>query len=256
MTIKKTAAAFTLSALLASTSAYALEAKTTIDALPDKGAVALTGTVESVDGEKSFTLRDAKGKTIDVEAKDKINLSKGDKINVTGVMESDFLGFGHEIDAATVASVKMPSDHANTTATTRMDKEFGSRMDNERYGSDDNRETASYRGNIDLDAEVDSHQVNNTKAQNQAEMKNEESAIKALPDQGKVTVTGKAESVDPDDRSFTLRDDSGKTIDVHTNDKLAVSEGDSVKVHGLMQDEVAGLGEEIVNAKVTVLSRR
>ena len=99
------------------------------------------------------------------------------------------------------------------------------------------------RIDLDLDADVDTVKADATA----------KSAIDALPQEGPVTISGMVDTVDTDDKTFVLRDASGKTIDVHTSSKVMLQKGQTVKVSGTMSDEALGLGEEIVSARVQVL---
>ena len=74
--------------------------------------------------------------------------------------------------------------------------------------------------------------------------------IDALPDSGQVELKGTVASVDKAENKLVLRDSTGDTIDVHSASNISVREGDTVRVQGDVQSEMAGMGEEIVNAKV------
>lgn len=79
--------------------------------------------------------------------------------------------------------------------------------------------------------------------------------IDDLPDDGAVTLIGWVTDIDAEDNTFRVKGKSGETIDVHSPELMAVKAGQKVKVQGQMNDELAGvIGEEIVAAKVTVLS--
>lgn len=78
---------------------------------------------------------------------------------------------------------------------------------------------------------------------------NDSSAIENLPKSGSVTITGIVDRVSGDNK-FMLRDSSGKTIDVNTNEEIDVDKGDKVTVTGDLSSEVAGMGKEINNATV------
>lgn len=73
-----------------------------IDSLPDKGTVSLEAIVDSVDGQRSLTVRDEMGNTIDVKTLSNLSVKEGDRVAVNGTVESDFAGIGHEIASATV----------------------------------------------------------------------------------------------------------------------------------------------------------
>lgn len=81
-----------------------------------------------------------------------------------------------------------------------------------------------------------------------------DASISALPDSGTVSLTGTVERVS-NDTKFILRDAAGETIDVHTESKLSVKEGDMVSVKGEKTSEIAGIGNEIEKATVTVTDK-
>lgn len=85
-------------------------ASDTIATLPDEGSVALQGTVDSVSGDDSFTLRDADGSTIDVKSVSSVDVKAGDQVSVNGQIGSKMLGFGKEIDEAEVMVLGANSD--------------------------------------------------------------------------------------------------------------------------------------------------
>lgn len=96
-----------LSALLAGTALAASE--TTIKNLPDKGQVAISGTVASVENEREFTLRDETGTIgIDITSNQSVVLKKGDKVTVSGVIDSGITGT--DINASNVTVHKDMSD--------------------------------------------------------------------------------------------------------------------------------------------------
>lgn len=80
----------------------------------------------------------------------------------------------------------------------------------------------------------------------------EASSIEELPDEGNVAISGFVESVDVDDREFTLRDTYGETIEVESNTNLAVNQGDRVTVTGEVENEFLGMGQQIVAANVSI----
>lgn len=84
----------------------------------------------------------------------------------------------------------------------------------------------------------------------------EYSTIESLPEDGTVNIQGTVEEVDREDKSFTLKDQKGDTIGVQSAEPLSLSQGDTVKVLGKVQDTLAGMGEEIKAEKVIVISRR
>ncbi|WP_020399536.1 hypothetical protein [Kordiimonas gwangyangensis] len=190
--------------------------------LPEKGNVMITATVDDVDSNTEFTIRDDSGETIDVESVTKLTIREGDLVKIVGVMDDELAGIGREIDATSVTVV----DAADEMATATGDDETS------------------------LDASLD-------KAVEFASSETEFDTVDALPDEGMVTISGTVEEVDIEDNSFKLRDRSGESIDVHPTKPLTVKAGQKVKVTGVMDDETAGLGigEQIVSAKVTIMTQ-
>ncbi len=78
----------------------------------------------------------------------------------------------------------------------------------------------------------------------------EYSSIDRLPEEGRVTITGTVDDV-AGKTEFTLRDRDGETIDVDLNKRQVLKEGDRVKVVGMMDDDLAGIGQEINAIRVT-----
>lgn len=76
-----------------------------IEALPAAGSVKLSGVVASVQGENQFTLEDSAGKTINVQTASAVNVKEGDSVNVSGMVDDRFLGFGRKIESAKVMVV-------------------------------------------------------------------------------------------------------------------------------------------------------
>lgn len=67
---------------------------------------------------------------------------------------------------------------------------------------------------------------------------------------GNVSLTGKVTSIDMVDNEFTLQDKTGATIDVESEQKLSVNEGDTVSVSGTINED---MGEkEVAASKITV----
>lgn len=80
-----------LTALMAGTALSATQ--TTIKSLPDKGEVSISGTVASVENEREFTLRDETGSIgVDIASNQSVVLKKGDKVTVTGMVDSGITG--------------------------------------------------------------------------------------------------------------------------------------------------------------------
>lgn len=130
MSIKTTAVMASVGLLLASTNAMADDKynNVTIDQLPDKGEVTISGSVDDIDGSHEFDLRDGKGKTIEVESDRQLNLREGDRVTVTGMVDNGFLGIGKEIDATHIrvtdrADEKTPH-HDKHKYKTRVDYEY------------------------------------------------------------------------------------------------------------------------------------
>jgi Bacterial OB fold (BOF) protein len=85
---------FTLAATafaLMSTSAMA--GTVAIHDLPDEGMVTLQGTVDSIQNEREFTLRDATGTIdVDIESNQSLTLRKGDTVTLTGTIDKGVTG--------------------------------------------------------------------------------------------------------------------------------------------------------------------
>jgi uncharacterized protein YdeI (BOF family) len=188
--------------------------------LPEKGNVMITATVDDVDSNTEFTIRDDSGETIDVESVTKLTIREGDLVKIVGVMDDELAGIGREIDATSVTVV----DAADEMAAAPEDGTLETSLD----------KTVEF-----------------------ASSETEFETVDALPDEGMVTISGTVEEVDIEDNSFKLRDRSGESIDVHPTKPLTVKAGQKVKVTGVMDDETAGLGigEQIVSAKVTIMTQ-
>lgn len=188
--------------------------------LPEKGNVMITATVDDVDSNTEFTIRDDSGETIDVESVTKLTIREGDLVKIVGVMDDELAGIGREIDATSVTVVDAADEMAAAT------------------------EDGTLETSLDKTVEFASSET-------------EFETVDALPDEGMVTISGTVEEVDIEDNSFKLRDRSGESIDVHPTKPLTVKAGQKVKVTGVMDDETAGLGigEQIVSAKVTVMTQ-
>jgi uncharacterized protein YdeI (BOF family) len=78
-----------------------------------------------------------------------------------------------------------------------------------------------------------------------------QATIDTLPIAGTVSLSGVVERV-VDGDTFILRDNADETIDVHTATNVSVNVGDHVSVRGEKTDEIAGMGEEITQASVTL----
>ena len=79
------------------------------------------------------------------------------------------------------------------------------------------------------------------------------SAVAKLEPGQTVTISGTVDRLSDED-TFILRDSTGKNVDVHTAGKLTVKQGDKVMVAGKVEDEVAGMGEQIKATSVTTIS--
>ncbi|WP_417451085.1 hypothetical protein [Kordiimonas sp.] len=191
-----------------------------IEQLPEKGKVMITATVDDVDSNTEFTIRDGHGKTIDVEAMTALTIKEGDRVTIVGMMDDELAGFGQEIDATSVTVIDAADEMAHAA---------------------DDRHTS-------LEASLES-------TVNFSSSETEFDTVDALPDEGMVTISGTVDEVDIEDNSFKLRGRSGETIDVHPSQPLTVKQGQKVTVTGVMDDEVAGIGEQIVSAKITVLTQ-
>jgi hypothetical protein len=76
--------------------------------------------------------------------------------------------------------------------------------------------------------------------------------LKQLPKEGYVVLIGSVDDIDGE-KEFTLRSAEGETIEVNSITTLALNEGDRVRVTGVLDDTLLGLGQEIDSAKVVVL---
>ena len=186
--------------------------------LPEKGNVMITATVDDVDSNTEFTIRDDSGETIDVESVTQLTIREGDLVKIVGVMDDELAGIGREIDATSVTVVDAADEMATAT------------------------EGATLEASLDKTVEFASSET-------------EFDTVDALPDEGMVTISGTVEEVDIEDNSFKLRDRSGESIDIHPTKPLTVKAGQKVKVTGVMDDEALGLGEQIVSAKVTIMTK-
>jgi uncharacterized protein YdeI (BOF family) len=77
-----------------------------IAVLPDEGPVSLYGTVISVDLEdREFILKDSQGESIDVQTRSLPTVKVGDRVKVSGSVQSELAGFGEEIVARQIAVI-------------------------------------------------------------------------------------------------------------------------------------------------------
>ncbi|MGE0754039.1 MAG: NirD/YgiW/YdeI family stress tolerance protein [Alphaproteobacteria bacterium] len=85
-----TAAAALTAVLLSGT---ALANNEYVKELPDKSILTVTGTVDSVDNEREFTLRDSTGTIgVDIESNQSVVLKKGDTVTISGSVDKDITG--------------------------------------------------------------------------------------------------------------------------------------------------------------------
>jgi ribosome-associated protein YbcJ (S4-like RNA binding protein) len=246
MSFNNRTALASLGVMLIATSAMAQGAMTgtSIKQLPKEGQVTISGTVDNMENNREFTLRDLNGDTVEIEAKTDLNIKEGDRVEVSGVIDSSFMGMDKEIDATTVTVQSRVNQNATVTDTHNNKVTSNQRNDSTLIDTKPMNQQAASQTGIHANS-------NHQQAQS-----GEHSAIEQLPTKGDVTLTGFVDSVDMEERSFTLRDNAGETIDVHTAGAISFREGDKVKVNGQMTDEMAGVGEQIVSANVQVLSNR
>lgn len=105
--------------LLVSTAAIAADTsvKSSIDALPAKGSVSISGTVDRVVDNDTFILRDAAGETIDVHSASALTVKEGQQVSVKGEKTAEVAGMGEEIKAASITGGAMGKVAAKTTST-------------------------------------------------------------------------------------------------------------------------------------------
>lgn len=105
--------------LLVSTAAIAADAnvKSSIDALPAKGSVSVSGTVDRIVDNDTFILRDAAGQTIDVHSASALTIKEGQQVSVKGEKTAEIAGMGEEIKAASITGGAMGKVAAKTTST-------------------------------------------------------------------------------------------------------------------------------------------
>lgn len=231
MSIRNTTALVSVGLMLASASAFAgghtgaegakkpmtTYQSSTIDALPDEGRVSISGKVEDLDGDNEFSLQDSKGNSIRVESDRDLMLREGDRVKVIGMMDRGFLSIGSEIDAINITVL----ERATASTEKKSDKDYRTTI----HYPFDNNDDYDWKGE-------------------------EYGAIDKLPDSGYVALSGTVENVFLNDQVLIVKDSTGDTIDVHTAGRFDVKKGDTVVVKGRMVDEFAGLGEEIVSARV------
>lgn len=196
----------------------------TVKQLPKKGKVTLSGTIDSIDDNKRFILRDSAGDTIDVELQQAMELREGDRVKVQGAMDAEFLGMGKEINASVV------------TVTDRADER--SRVSKQDKGT---ALTPEAIAKLAPAMGTPSEEVH--------------TRIQALPKRDNIVIRGMVEALDKENKSLVLKDTAGDTIDVYSKDKLQVSKGDIVQIKGMVTDEVAGIGAELHAEEVTTLKR-
>lgn len=267
--------------LLISTAAFAEgTAKSAIDALPERGVVTLSGTVERVSDEDTFILRDNAGKTIDVHTARVTPLNTGDQVTIKGEKTAEIAGIGEEIRSATVvefnemAKVQKAEPSmadrvmASGPAVTPTDTPYANRNNqntppNTAYDVDVDRTQNGIEISADRTADVKrdaagvavpaaslnkSGDTRSVESRNTASL----SKIEALPPQGTVKLSGVVASVEGKNQ-FTLQDSVGKTINVKTTSAVDIKEGDAVNVSGMVDDRFLGFGRKIESAKVMVV---
>lgn len=105
--------------LLVSTAAIAADAnvKSSIDALPAKGSVSVSGTVDRIVDNDTFILRDAANQTIDVHSASALTVKQGQNVTVKGEKTDEIAGMGEEIKATSIVGGAMGKVAATTTST-------------------------------------------------------------------------------------------------------------------------------------------
>lgn len=99
--MKNLNATFAAAGLMALVSTSALAAITTVKSMNNGSQVNVTGTVESVQNEREFTLRDKTGTiNVDIESDQSVVLKEGDNVTVSGMVDKDL--FGTDINASKV----------------------------------------------------------------------------------------------------------------------------------------------------------
>jgi len=107
------------STLTTMTAASALAADTTISTLPASGEVTLSGTVESIQNEREFTLLDMNGKDtigVDIATSQNLSLQRGDHVKVIGMVDKGIVST--DINASSVSVVKSAPMSNSTPETT------------------------------------------------------------------------------------------------------------------------------------------
>jgi len=233
---KKTISFSAISMALAASSSFATmdSDQLSINQLPKSGYVTLYGTVDDIDNNQEFLLRDMNGDTIDVDLSSKASLHEGDRVKVGGTLSDDFLGFGHEINAASVVIIDEADQSVRANAKTKKPISLGNIKE---------EVSSTYRA------------VKEETKQAFSMGDNSKGAIEMLPNEGVVSIKGEVKNIDKMDRSFTLKDNMGETIDVHSPNNLTISDGDQVIVKGEIKSAVAGLGEEIIANSIVVAKK-
>lgn len=205
----------------------ATQSVNSVEELPNSGMVTLKGTVEDVNINNDFTLRDQHGRSIeiDVVTNQPLDIEKGDRVKVTGDITTGALGIEEEIDAT---NIQIMSDAHSRSEYQYSDRSLnrGEAMDNKAALTEDDDE---WHGG-------------------------EYGRIDQLPMQGKVQISGVVTDFEPEENRFELRDQTGETIDIHTAKNIDVNEGQRVRVQGMKTDEPLGVGEQIVSAQVQILN--
>lgn len=101
-----------LSVALMSTTALA--AISDVKDMADNRSVTVTGTVDSVENDREFTLRDSSGKIdVDIASNQSVVLKEGDQVSVTGKLDKGL--FSSDIDASDVSVSKELSQAVGDT---------------------------------------------------------------------------------------------------------------------------------------------
>lgn len=194
-------------AALMSTAAMAAGVHTnaSIGNLPEEGMVTLSGTVDSVNNDQEFTLRDRTGTIdVDIESGQSLNLKKGDHVTVTGKIDNDITGT--DINATNIQVMGAVQQGLNDAANAVQE----------------GAETAYDKTARAIDSAAGAATIDN------------------LPEEGMVTLSGTVESIN-NDREFTLRDQTGTIdVDIESGQSMTLKKGDQVTVTGKIDDDITG----------------
>jgi len=230
--------------------ATSANASTSIAALPTEGAIIIAGTVDATKPDNVFTLRDADGKTIDVQTPTKLSLQQGDYVQVEGTARTS--GETREIAAASVTQLGNNAGATAKSAFNNAKQATGNAIDS--AGNAISSAATSTKNAIAGAASSLTGSASETADATAGAVP--QSLISELPKKGEVALNGTVDSVDEGEKSFILRDQEGKTIDVHSKEALTINKGDYVLVSGTMTSEFAGMGKEIHASSVQVSVKR